>query len=383
MDQITDLFDVEVVSEMASGASTLVSLPPDLVAEITDGDDEPLFATFVIQSGWSNSKRYWAPEVLDTISEQVNKAGEPVVGYMGHIKPDDDAFTFPDIQLQWLKSVIQPSSDKTKMFVKAYVLPGTKARDYLKRKLVRTVSVRGDANLKRIQGGVAVSEFDLESIDLSRPRKAGMKTQLVALTSEMEDSTVKPEEIAALQENELRAHNPTLVTEIESKATQPLTEKVSEMEAAAEDGKKSTDLIVEIRKALGLAEDADVLTTVGELMTKLKESTKGIKDKIFSEVLEKKFKNENTRNLVRRLAVSEMSTEDEETEDEDEYRKKVEEMVNNFIENDDDLKALVASTETGGGRSLSSLPGERGNREIKEGYSNDNIEVTKVSGGRR
>lgn len=383
MDQITDLFDVEVVSEMASGASTLVSLPPDLVAEITDGDDDPLFATFVIQSGWSNSKRYWAPEVLDTISEQVNKAGEPVVGYMGHIKPDDDAFTFPDIQLQWLKSVIQPSSDKTKMFVKAYVLPGTKARDYLKRKLVRTVSVRGDANLKRIQGGVAVSEFDLESIDLSRPRKAGMKTQLVALTSEMEDSTVKPEEIAALQENELRAHNPTLVTEIESKATQPLTEKVSEMEAAAEDGKKSTDLIVEIRKALGLAEDADVLTTVGELMTKLKESTKGIKDKIFSEVLEKKFKNENTRNLVRRLAVSEMSTEDEETEDEDEYRKKVEEMVNNFIENDDDLKALVASTETGGGRSLSSLPGERGNREIKEGYSNDNIEVTKVSGGRR
>jgi hypothetical protein len=383
MDQITDLFDVEVVSEMASGAQTLVSLPPDLVTEITEGDDDPLFATFVIQSGWSNSKRYWAPEVLDTISEQVNKAGEPVVGYMGHIKPDDDAFTFPDIQLQWLKSVIQPSSDKTKMFVKAYVLPGTKARDYLKRKLVRTVSVRGDANLKRIQGGVAVSEFDLESIDLSRPRKAGMKTQLVALTSEMEDSTVKPEEIAALQENELRAHNPTLVTEIESKATQPLTEKVTEMEAAAEDGKKDTDLIVEIRKALGLAEDADVLTTVGELMTKLKESTKGIKDKIFSEVLEKKFKNENTRNLVKRLAVSEMKTEDEETEDEDEYRKKVEEMFNNFIENDDDLKALVASTETGGGRSLSSLPGERGNREIKEGYSNDNIEVTKVSGGRR
>lgn len=383
MDQITDLFDVEVVSEMASGAQTLVSLPPDLVAEITEGDDDPLFATFVIQSGWSNSKRYWAPEVLDTISEQVNKAGEPVVGYMGHIKPDDDAFTFPDIQLQWLKSVIQPSSDKTKMFVKAYVLPGTKARDYLKRKLVRTVSVRGDANLKRIQGGVAVSEFDLESIDLSRPRKAGMKTQLVALTSEMEDSTVKPEEIAALQENELRAHNSALVTEIESKATQPLTEKVTEMEAAAEDGKKDTDLIAEIRKTLGLAEDADVLTTVGELMTKLKESTKGIKDKIFSEVLEKKFKNENTRNLVRRLAVSEMSTEDEETEDEDEYRKKVEEMVNNFIENDDDLKALVASTETGGGRSLSSLPGERGNREIKEGYSNDNIQVTKASGGRR
>lgn len=386
MDQITDLFDVEVVSEMASGASALVSLPPDLVTEITQGDDDPMFATFVIQSGWSNSKRYWAPEVLDKISEQVNKSGEPVVGYMGHIKPEDDSFTFPDIQLQWLKSVIQPSSDKTKMFVKAYVLPGTKARDYLKRKLVRTVSVRGDANLKRIQGGVAVSEFDLESIDLSRPRKAGMKTQLVALTSEMEDSTVKPEEIAALQENELRAHNPTLVTEIESKATEPLTVKVTEIEAAAEDAKKDSDLITEIRKTLGLAEDTDVLTTIGELMTKLKQQTKDMKDKVFSEVLEKKFKNESTRNLVKRLAVSEMETPDDgedEEEDEEKYRAKVEEMFNNFIENDEDLKTLVASTETGGGRKLTSLPGERGTREIKEGYSNDNIEVSKVSGGRR
>jgi hypothetical protein len=383
MDQITDLFDVEVVSEMASGAATLVSLPPDRVAEITEGDDDPLFATFVIQSGWSKSKRYWPPEVLASISEQINNSGEPVVGYMGHIKPEDDSFTFPDIHFQWLKSVIQPSSDKTKMLVKAYVLPGTKAREYLKRKLVRTVSVRGDANLKRIQGGVAVSEFDLESIDLSRPRKAGMKTQLVALTSEMEDSTVKPEEIAALQENELRAHNSALVTEIESKATKPLTEKVSEMEAAAEDGKKDSDLLTEIRKTLGLAEDADVLTTVGELMTKMKEATKGMKDKVFNSVLEKKFKNENTRNLVRRLAVSEMSSEDEETEDVEEYTKKVEEMVNKFVEEDEDLKTLISTTETGGGRSLTSLPGERGSREIKEGYENDNIEVKKAAGGRR
>jgi hypothetical protein len=386
MDQITDQFDCEIVSEMASGAATLVSLPPDKVAEITEGDDDPLFATFVIQSGWSKSKRYWPPEILASISEQINTANEPVVGYMGHIKPDDDPFTFPDIHFQWLKSVIQPSTDKTKMFVKAYVLPGTKAREYLKRKLVRTVSVRGDANLKRIQGGVAVSEFDLESIDLSRPRKAGMKTQLVALTAEMEDSTVKPEEIAALQENELRAHNSALVTEIESKATKPLAEKVSEMEAAAEDGKKDSDLLVEIRKTLGLAEDADVLTTVGELMTKLKESTKGMKDKIFSEVLEKKFKNEATRNLVRRLAVSEMETPEDEdddgAEDEDKYRSKVEEMVNKFVDEDDDLKALIASTEIGGGRSLKGASTERGTRKIEEGTETENIKVTKV-GGRR
>jgi hypothetical protein len=385
MAEIIDQFDCEIVSEMATGAAALVSLPPDKVAEITAGDDDPLFATFLIESGWSNSKRYWPPEILANISEQVNNANESVVGYMGHIKPDDDSYTFPEIHLQWLKSVIQPSSDKTKMLVKAYVLPGTKGRDYIKRKLVKTVSVRGDAILKRIQGGVAVSEFDLESIDLSRPRKAGMKTQLVALTSEMEDSTVKPEEIAALQENELRAHNLNLVTAIESSVVEPLNQKVAEMEAAAEGEKKDSDLLAEIRKTLGLAEGADVLTTVGELMTKVKDATKGMKDKVFAEVLEKKFKNESTRNLVKRLAISEMETpeDEEDEEDEEKYRARVEEMFNNFIDKDDDLKALVASTETGGGRSLTSATAERGSREIKEGYNNENIEVKKVAGGRR
>ena len=382
MDEIQDLFECEVVSEMASGAAALVSLSPEKVAEITEGDDDPLFATFVIESGWSKSKRYWPPEILASISEQINRSSEPVVGYMGHIKPEDDSFSFPDIQLQWMKAAIQPSSDKAKLYVKAYALPTSKARDYLKRKLVRTVSVNGIANLKRIQGGVSVNEFDLESIDLSRPRKAGMKNSLVALTTEMEDSTVKPEEIAALQENELRAHNPALVTAIETSVKKPLEEKVTEMEAEAEDGKKQTDLITEIRKTLGLGEDADVLTTIGEMLTKLKAQATDMKDRTFDKVLEKKFKSESTRNLVRRLVVTEMSV-DEETEDEDEYYKKVEEMVNEFIDKDDDLKALVSSTETGGGRSLTSPPGERGNREIKEGYENENIEVTKISGGRR
>ena len=383
MDEIHDLFDVEVVSEMASGAAALVSLPPEKVAEITAGDDDPLFATFVIESGWSKSKRYWPPEILASISEQINGSSEAVVGYMGHVKPEDDSYSFPDIQLQWMKAAIQPSSDKSKLYVKAYALPSSKARDYLKRKLVSTVSVNGVANLKRIQGGVSVNEFDLESIDLSRPRKAGMKNTLVALTTEMEDSTVKPEEIAALQENELRAHNPALVTAIETSVKKPLEEKVTEMEASAEDGKKQTDLITEIRKTLGLGEDADVLTTIGEMLTKLKAQATDMKDKAFDKVLEKKFKSESTRNLVKRLVVTEMSVDEDETEDEDEYTKKVEEMVNNFIDKDDDLKALVSSTETGGGRSLTSPPGDRGNRELKEGYENENIEVSKISGGRR
>jgi len=381
MDEIYDVFECEVVSEMAAGASALVPLTNEQFEEVTQGDENPLFATFLIESGWSKSKRYWPPEILDSIREQVNGAHESVVGYMGHIKPEDDGFSFPDIQLQWLKASLQPSSDKVKLLVKAYVLPGAKARDLLKRKLIRTISVSGDAILQPIQGGVAVKEFALESIDLSRPRKAGMKTSLVALTSEMDGGDVKPEEIAALQENELRAHNPTLVKAIEDSAKTPLETKVSEMEAAVGDLQPKADLMVEIRKVLGIAEDADPLEALGELMTKVKTAAKDMQESIFNDVLEKKFKNEKTRNLVKKLFVTEMETPSDE-EDKDELKKKVTEMIDARIDSDDDLKAL-ASEEVGGGASLSSAPSDRGNpRELKPGYANDNIEVTSAKGRR-
>jgi hypothetical protein len=381
-DQIQDVFDCTVVSEMAAGSTTLVPLSEDQVNEITQGDDDPLFATFVIESGWSKSRRYWSPEVLDKIREQINGASEPVVGYMGHIKPEDEGFSFPDIQLHWVKAGLQTSSDKTKLLVKSYVLPGTKARDYLKRKLVRTISVSGDALLERIQGGVSVKDFDLESIDLSRPGKAGMKTSLVGLTSEMESGEVKPEEIAALQENELRAHNPALVKTIEEAVKAPLETQVSEMSATVDELKPSGDMLTEIRKSLKLDEDGDVLTAISEIMDKARKAAKDAKDRVLTEVLEKKFKNENARVLVKRLMVSEMETFD--VEDEGETRTKIEEMVNSKINDDEELKKVIDGTEIGGGRSPAPKGGDRsGHDELTPGTENENISVTTVGQGRR
>jgi len=386
-EQIQDLFDCTVVSEMAAGATTLVPLTEDQVSEIVQGDENPLFATFVIESGWSKTKRYWTPEVLDSIREQVNGASEPVVGYMGHIKPEDDSFSFPEIQLQWVKAGLQTSSDRTKLLVKGYVLPGTKARDYLARKLVRTISVSGKALLERIQGGVSVKDFDLQSIDLSRPGRAGMKTALVSLTSEMESGEVKPEEIAALTENELRAHNPTLVKTIEDTVKAPLETKVSEMESEVEEAKPTVDLMAEIRKALKLDEGGDVLAALSEIKEKAVQAAKSAKDRMFDEVLEKKFKNENTRTLVKRLLVSEMETsEDEEEEegDEGDKMKKIEEMVNSKIDEDEELKALIDGTEIGGGRAPAGKQNDRtGDKPLEPGTETENISVTKVGSGRR
>lgn len=383
MDEIYDSFPATVVSEMASGADTLVPLSRDLVEEITSDDDDPKFATFVIESGWSKSKRYWGPEVLDSISEQINKGDDPIVGYMGHIRPEDDAYSFPDIQLRWLKSRVQVSSDKVKLFAKAYVLPGTKGREYLKRGLARSVSIKGLADQIPMKGGLKMANFDLESIDLARPRKAGMSARLVgALTSEMSEGrqAVESKDIAALSEAELREHNPLLVKEIEENAKKPLTEKVSEMETKEEDAKANTNTLVEIRKALNIDENADVLEILGATLSKLKEQGKELREKLLKDVLEKRFKDEGTRVLATRLIASEMSDK-EIPDDPDSAKVKVTEMVNELIDGDADLKKLAVVEQTGSDQpNLGGKENDRSNgtKEMKPGHEDEFVSVRKV-----
>jgi len=375
---LQDNFTGELVTEMATGVSTLVPLSPEMVESITQGDEDPVFAVYEIESGWSNNKRYWPPETLASIAEQVNSASDPVVGYRGHIPPKDEGFAFPEIGMHWLKAVTQVSQDKVKLFIKGYALPGTQARDYIKRKLAKTVSVSGNGALKQIKGGVSVSEFELKSIDLARPRSAGMKTKLVAVTQEMEE-TVKPEEIAALQENELRAHNPTLVKTIEDSATKPLQDRVDEMDKSNGDAKANVDLLSEIRTMLGVDEDGDLLEALGNSMTKFKESAKVLRQKIIDEVLEKKFKNEKTRGLVQRVLVTEMESELSDSMTEDEMKVKVTEMVEKAVEEDDTLKSFL--TESGGGHALSDNSGGREEtRKVEAGYENERISVRKAGG---
>ena len=94
--EIYEVFDT--VAEMSSdGVGGLVPLSSDVVQAVKDDDDDdPRFATFVIESGWSKSRRYWGPELFgEIVSEISSSAGsEPIVGYMGHIKPEDDSYSF-------------------------------------------------------------------------------------------------------------------------------------------------------------------------------------------------------------------------------------------------------------------------------------------------
>jgi hypothetical protein len=385
---LIEVFDV--VSEISSdGIGGLVPVSRATLDAVTEGDDDPRFATFVIESGWSKSRRYWGADLFADVAEQINSNSEPLVGYMGHIRPDDDPYTFPEIQLQWVGSKLIQSGDTAKLAVKAYVLPLTKARDYMKRGLCRTVSWRGKVAQEPFEKGVRIKKFLIESIDLARPRAAGMSAHMVgALTSEMSENggnDVKPEEIAALQENELRAHAPTLVAQIEANARGTLETKVSEMETEVAEIKPLLNSIPDLRKLLGLGNDVEPLEVLKAAISHLKQAGQSVKDALLNSVLDKKLKGEDKTGegaLLRRLVASEMRERDYSlTGDQTKDETTVSEMVNEIIDGDEKFKAIVSEME-GAPALVQNAGDDRGRgakRELKPGYESSTMRVRSVS----
>lgn len=383
-DFITEIFEpVEVVMEMATETSRLVPLSPEFLQGVIDGDTDPMFGTYVIESGWSKSNRFWGPELFGGIASEINSAStsDPIVGYLGHIRPDDDPYDFPEIQLQWVGAKMLQVGEQARLAAKAYFLPGTKARDYAKRKLAKMVSWRGKVAQERFEKGVRIKQFQIESIDLARPRAAGMSARLVALTSEMEEgrNEVKPEEISALAENELRAHNSGLVTTIEAEARRPLEVKIGEMETAEATVKPTLDLIPDLRKLLGLKDDAEPLLVLQSAISHLREAGRNLRDSVLDSVLSKKLKGGDERDaaLVRKVIVGEMRSREWDVSGDTEKDEKVcEEMVNEIINSSDDLKQTISEMENTPPSPPSSAGTPRGGkRELKPGYRTSSIRV--------
>jgi len=378
---ITEDFTI-TVGEMGD-AGGMVPLDSNFVAQVTEGDDDPKFATYVIESGWSKSKRFWGPELFGQVASEISSAAttEPIVGYMGHIRPEDDPYSFPEIQLQWVGAKMLSVGDKARLAVKAYVLPGTKAREYARRKFIQTVSWRGKVAQEPFEKGVRIKEFQIESIDLSRPRAAGMSARMVgALSSEMETggSEVKTEEIAALTANDLRAHNPALVKSIEDEAKKPLETKVSEMETTADEIKPTLDLIPQLRMLLGMDESAEPVNVISAAVAELRKAGKSLRASVLATVLDKKLKGgeERDRKLVTRLIAGEMASREVKlTGDAEKDEETVSKLVGEIIDSSTDLKSIVSEMESTP-PSITNSPKPDGSKtDYKPGTVTSNIRV--------
>jgi len=121
----------------------------------------------------------------------------------------------------------------------------------------------------------------------------------------------------------------------------------------------------------------DDVTVLSKAMTAIRDAGKSVRDAILDGVLDKKFKDTHTRSLVKRLIVSEMdSVRNFKASGDDEADKKaVSEMVNDFIDKDEVVKAQVSEMEgTPSNPPRTEIP-RGGQRELKAGMTTQRIRV--------
>ena len=334
------------VAEMSAlaHANDGLTVPADFLDKVKSDDPDPVFVTVEIESGLSKSNLLWKPEHVKKAVDKVNQ--QRMGGNLGHPLLDKEKYErdFPKPQVVWVAARLKEAGNKAVGVFKGYVLKSAEAREYLKLGLIDGVSWFGDTTMRpRKEGGFEITNFEPETIDFARKGRSGMPTRVLALAGEMssgKENGVDPKEIAALSEDELRENNPLLVREIERKVTEPLTEKVGEQTATIEAQKAEVDVTAEIRKLLKLGEGENIIEKIEALLTKLDEATTADVREYIKEVVGKKVKSKTGQAIVHRL-LGEMHTDYAGKTLDDSLKKEIEEAVEQRIEADEDVKALV------------------------------------------
>lgn len=336
---MTELHDIYLeaipVAEMDAGADQYVPLDPKTVNRIKKEmeDDNPQFPVIKVEEGTSKNKIKWGGDILANIAEQINE-NQPV-GYLGHIKPEDERWVLPPPQTWWLKGVTKKEGDKTVLYVKGYNLPDEPIRRYVKAGVVNSVSWHGKAAVQHMKGGIQqVKEFALESIDWSRKGKAAMSARLVTVAAEMEgEEESGVSDISKVTVAELKADNPNLYQLIVNETEAEQKEKVEELADKAKEAESHNALFAKLREVLHVDDKADILEAVTSVVTKVEEIGRKNVNERLSAILSEKIKDEDARAVVMRLMpVSEMSELDD---------TKLKEKVNETIDKDDSIKAIV------------------------------------------
>ena len=241
----------------------LVNVDPALLEKVSEGDDKPQFVTInVAVEGVSKSGRNWTRELIHSIAEQINTKHPD--GYSGHVADADRPFKRPDPQTIWLGATVVEKNGKAHLYAKGYVLPeAVSLRSYLRRaKAIGknvSVSVFGKAkaavwNAK--QSAYDLKDFVLESVDWSRSGAEGIPNDgTLVLASEMhndnkEDLNVERKDvIKSLKADELKEHNPNLVSEIQSEsADEALVSEMDGIKAVVGETDKPSEAVSEMAK---------------------------------------------------------------------------------------------------------------------------------------
>lgn len=160
----------------------------DFLKTVGEDERDDKFIYAYTESGISKNNRNWSPDVMRSIGDQTVAKMPP--GYLGHIKPTDYGFEFPEPQIVWFGSYVEslpaPSTD-IRLWLKGYLLPtATDLETWIKTKAVDSISVYGTLTYTVDDAGVTqIESVDLKSIDISRKLAEGLTSSIVGLSGEM------------------------------------------------------------------------------------------------------------------------------------------------------------------------------------------------------
>lgn len=201
------------------------------LAELTEGDDNPMFITlpiaFVATS--RNQVNYAEKDVLRIVSA-VNTRN--VVGNLGHLPEWERPYTFDIPPLRWVGAIY--NADTRTAWGKAYVLPTAReVRDYIRASKGANAeigtSIYGYADVD-VDGNIVGETLVLENIDLAHPARLGMP--MAARIPHITQETVKEnvQESDSSQETDMGANKPQEETQgVISETETALRTQVSEL----------------------------------------------------------------------------------------------------------------------------------------------------------
>ena len=159
---------------------------------VDDDTREEKFIYAYTDSGVSANKRDWSPDIMRSIGEQVVSKMPP--GYLGHIKPADYGFDFPEPQVVWFgSSITELAGEQVRLWLKGYLLPtAQKLTTWIKSKAVNSISVYGNVSYAKDSNGIdKILNIDLKSIDISRKLAEGLSSGISGLAVEMSDNNLE------------------------------------------------------------------------------------------------------------------------------------------------------------------------------------------------
>lgn len=146
------------------------------------GDTEPLEVVVSVPVGKSRRGWNYRAEALQRIVGEVMVQGLP--GFLGHQKAEDVDHQFPTPVTHWVgamfadgKAYFRGVVDKSASDLKRWIKAGT----------VKTVSIFGVPTLQTVGGETDVIDYRPLSIDWTPLGRAGMPTQIVAMSGEMDE----------------------------------------------------------------------------------------------------------------------------------------------------------------------------------------------------